>query len=51
VKATVDKYVLFLGRIHPKKNLTFLLEAWAKAKIQEGGIVVLGQVNTGIWRN
>ncbi len=48
VKATVDKYVLFLGRIHPKKNVTFLLEAWAKAKIQERWqLVVAGPSEQG----
>jgi len=48
LKATVDKYVLFLGRIHPKKNLMFLLEAWAQAKIQEGWqLVVAGPSEHG----
>jgi glycosyltransferase involved in cell wall biosynthesis len=30
---TGTKAALFLGRIHPKKNLHFLIQAWNKAKI------------------
>ena len=41
LKATVNKYVLFLGRIHPKKNLSLLFKSWAQAKMQTGWQLVV----------
>jgi glycosyltransferase involved in cell wall biosynthesis len=32
VQPTERKVALFLGRLHPKKNVRLLIEAWAKAK-------------------
>jgi len=29
------KFALFLGRVHPKKNVEFLIEAWATAKLPD----------------
>lgn len=40
-KATFSRYVLFLGRIHPKKNLPFLFKAWAQADVGEGWRLVV----------
>lgn len=48
LKATAYKYVLILGRIHPKKNLSFLFRAWAQSKKQEGWrLVVAGPGEDG----
>ena len=42
-KATGSKYALFLGRLHYKKNLDFLLRAWAQAGVQRNfRLVVAG---------
>jgi glycosyltransferase involved in cell wall biosynthesis len=41
LKAAASRYVLFLGRIHPKKNLEFLFRSWAQAKVQAGWRLVI----------
>jgi glycosyltransferase involved in cell wall biosynthesis len=39
------KMALFLGRVHPKKNVHFLLEAWAKSSLgPEWELVIAGPV-------
>ncbi len=35
------KVALFLGRLHPKKNVDFLIEAWAKAKPHPSWLLVI----------
>jgi len=47
-KVTTSRYVLFLGRIHPKKNLAFLFRAWAQANVKEGWrLIVAGSAEKG----
>jgi poly(glycerol-phosphate) alpha-glucosyltransferase len=36
------KVILFLGRLHPKKNLLALLDAWSKAADNEWHLVIAG---------
>ena len=43
LQAAESAYVLFLGRIHAKKNVGFLLHAWAQARIKGGyRLVIVG---------
>lgn len=35
------KVALFLGRLHPKKNVTFLLDAWADARPVDDWILII----------
>jgi glycosyltransferase involved in cell wall biosynthesis len=42
------KIALFLGRVHPKKNVGFLIETWAAAEVPaEWHLVIAGQAEAG----
>lgn len=38
---TDRKVALFLGRVHPKKNVDFLLEAWAKSSLDPKWLLIV----------
>ena len=42
-------YVLFLGRLHPKKRVDFLLEVFLKAAPASYKLVVAGPSEAGLW--
>jgi glycosyltransferase involved in cell wall biosynthesis len=45
---TGTKVALFLGRVHPKKNLDFLIEAWGRARPSaDWRLIVAGPVEHG----
>jgi glycosyltransferase involved in cell wall biosynthesis len=42
------KVALFLGRVHPKKNLDFLIEAWGRARpAADWKLIVAGPIEAG----
>jgi len=41
VVASEQKVALFLGRVHPKKNVEFLLRCWAAARLERSWILVI----------
>ena len=48
VAAYPGKFALFLGRVHPGKNVKFLIEAWAEASVpREWQLVVAGPADPG----
>jgi glycosyltransferase involved in cell wall biosynthesis len=48
--AAGDKTALFLGRVHPKKNVHFLLKAWIKANIPANWKLVIAGPIEPIYR-
>ena len=43
-------FLLFLGRIHPCKNIPFLIRAWAKAKVSQDWKIVIAGPSTEDYR-
>lgn len=39
IPAPGQRMALFLGRVHPKKNVEFLVDAWAKAQVAPGWLL------------